>query len=77
MREIIEVQPLDDYKLLLVFDNNERRIKDMKPYLHRGVFKELKNKEFFNKVKIAYGTISWDGRIDLCADELYMNSGKV
>lgn len=77
MREIIEVQPLDDYQLLLTFDNYEKKIKDMKPYLDRGVFKELRDKKFFKNVKIAYGTISWDGRIDLCADELYESSRKV
>ena len=49
----------------------------MKPYLNKGIFKDLKNKNFFNKVKIEYGTISWDGRIDLCADELYTSSYEV
>lgn len=74
MKEIIKVQPLEDYKLLLVFENNEKRIKDMKPYLKKGIFKELKDKDFFNSVKLAYGTISWDGRIDLCADSIYETS---
>ena len=77
MREIIEVQPLEDYQLLLIFDNQEKKIKDMKPYLDKGVFKELKNKAFFQKVKLAYGTVSWEGRIDLCADELYTSSKSV
>ena len=77
MKEIIDVKPLDDYKLLLVFKDNEKRIKDMKPYLNKGIYKDLKNKNFFNKVKIEYGTISWDGRIDLCADELYTSSYEV
>lgn len=46
----------------------------MKPYLEKGIFKELKDKSFFNSVKILYGAISWDGRIELCADSLYMSS---
>ena len=29
MREIKEVQVLSDYRLLLTFDNNEKKIKDM------------------------------------------------
>ena len=74
MREIVEVKPLDDYKLLLTFENQEKRIKDMKPYLEKGIFKELKHKEFFKSVKILYGAISSDGRIELCADSLYMSS---
>ena len=73
MREIINVEPLEDYKLLLTFDNNVKKIKDMKPYLEKGVFKKLKDVNFFNTVKIAFGTISW-GDIDICADSLYESS---
>lgn len=74
MREIIEVKPLNDYKLLLTFNNGEKRIKDMKPYLDRGIFKQLRNKEFFESVKIAYGALSWNENIELCADSIYMTS---
>ena len=54
MIRIKEVKPLDDYKLLITFENNEKKIKDMKPYLEQGVFSKLKNKDFFNKVKIGF-----------------------
>lgn len=74
MKKIIFVKPLDDYKLLLTFSNNEKRIKDMKPYLNDGVFKKLKNKTFFNSVHISFDTISWNDGIDLCADTLYETS---
>lgn len=47
MKEVIKVEPLKDYKLLLTFNNNEKKIKDMKPYLDKGVFKKLKNINFF------------------------------
>lgn len=46
----------------------------MKPYLEIGVFQKLKDKEFFNKVKTVYGTISWGQEIDICADSLYETS---
>jgi len=52
MNKIVSVEPLDDYKILLTFSNNEKRIKDMKPYLDKGVFKKLKDKNFFNSVHI-------------------------
>ena len=77
MREIKEVQVLSDYRLLLTFDNNEKRIKDMKPYLNKGVFQKLKDMEFFNQVKVSFGTISWGEQIDMCADSLYDSSKKV
>ena len=51
-------------------------IKDMKPYLDKGVFKKLKNINFFNTVEIKFGTISWGENIDMCADSLYDTSEK-
>lgn len=77
MRKIVDVQVLENYKLLLTFDNNVRKIKDMKPYLGKGVFKKLKDEEMFNKVKISFGTISWGNDIDMCADSLYETSEEV
>ena len=77
MKEIIKVEPLKDYKLLLTFNNNEKRIKDMKPYLNRGIFKKLRDINFFYKVDIKYGTISWGEDIDICADSLYDSSKKI
>jgi len=77
MRKIIKVKVLDDYKLELTFDNNVVKRKDMKPHLNSGVFKKLKNQEVFNSVKISYGTISWNGDIDMCADYLYETSEEI
>lgn len=77
MREIIKVKVLKDYKLELTFDNNAVKIKDMKPLLDKGVFKELKDKNKFNSVKIKFGSVCWDGEIDLCPDELYETSEEV
>ena len=74
MREIIEVEALKDYQLKLIFDNGEIKIKDMKPYLDKGIFKKLKDINVFNNVKIKYGTISWENDIDMCADSLYETS---
>lgn len=77
MREIIKVEALEDYKLMLTFDNGEVKIKDMKPYLDKGVFKKLKDINIFNNVKIKFGTISWENDIDMCADSLYETSKNI
>ena len=62
MKEIIKVEPIEDYKLLITFENGEKRVKDMKQYLEKGIFKKLKDKEYFKQVKILYGAISWGRR---------------
>lgn len=77
MRKIVNVEVLENYQLLLTFDNNVKKIKDMKPYLDKGIFKKLKDKDVFSKVKISFGTVSWDDDIDMCADSLYETSKEV
>ena len=59
---------------LLVFDNIEDRIFDVKPYLNDDYFKALKNKAIFNTVKTNELTLEWIGEIDICPDELYYHS---
>lgn len=70
----IFVKPLDDYKLLLRFDNEEERIFDVKPYLNDSYFAPLNNTAIFRTVKTNQLTIEWIGNIDICPDELYLNS---
>ena len=68
------VQILDNYRLLLTFANNEKKIFDVKPYLSVGIFKELKNQEVFNSAKTNDGTVQWINEADFCPDTLYLES---
>ena len=70
----VYVEPLDDYKLLLRFDNKEERIFDVKSYLEDKYFSSLKSKAIFKTVRTNQLTIEWIGNIDICLDELYYNS---
>ena len=69
-----KVQPLHDYKLELTFENNETKIFDVKPYLDTGLFKTLKDENFFKRVKVSYDTIEWPNGIDLDPEILYEKS---
>jgi hypothetical protein len=71
---IIEVKPMQDYSLLLTFTNHEKKMFDVKPYLNKGIFTELKDVANFNSVKIFNGTVLWQNDIDLCPDTLYLDS---
>jgi len=68
-----DVSPLSDYKLIITFDNGEVKIFDMKPYLSKGIFKELNDKRLFNSVRPFLGSIQWVNGQDLCPDTLYIN----
>ncbi len=58
----IDVKVLENYKLEIIFDNNEKRIFDVEPYLKNPLFQELKDKSEFEKVKIAGLSIEWEKR---------------
>lgn len=60
--------------LLITFNNNEKRVFDVKPYLTHKAFKKLNDKILFNTVKINGLSISWINGADICPDELYNNS---
>ncbi|GHV03001.1 hypothetical protein FACS189485_04990 [Spirochaetia bacterium] len=70
----VSVTPLEDYKLSLTFDNAEKKIFDVKPYLEDTYYAPLKNLTIFRSVKINPITVEWLNEIDICPDELYYNS---
>ena len=72
-----EVKPLDDYQLILTFANGEKRLFDMKPYLKKGIFKELKNVAMFNTVRVSFDTVEWKNEADLDPEFLYNYSKKI
>jgi hypothetical protein len=73
---ISEVSTTNNYQLSLTFTNGEKGIYDCSNLLSFGVFKELKNKHYFNKVKVIDGTVVWPHEQDICPDTLYLESAK-
>ena len=69
-----DVKALDNYFLLLKFENEEEKLFDVKPYLNIGKFKELKDKKLFKSVKICFDSIEWDNQLDLDPELLYRKS---
>jgi len=70
----VAVKPLKNYRLLITFNNKEKRIFDVAPYLSDNFFAPLKSLSIFNSVKINPISLEWIGGIDMCPDELYYNS---
>jgi hypothetical protein len=68
------VKPNPDYTITLVFTNGEVKRFDVKPYLHIGIFQELKDISVFNSVKPLLGSVQWENGQDFCPDTLYMDS---
>jgi hypothetical protein len=71
----IEVSTLDDYKLLVTFSNNEKRIFDVKPYANFPSFKDVFAD--FNSVAVSGLSVAWKNGTDICPDELYNDSTRL
>jgi hypothetical protein len=71
---IIDVKPLENYQLLLTFENNEKKIFNMKPYLDKGIFSELKDEKKFRSVRVSFDSIEWCNQADLDPEFLYDKS---
>jgi len=72
--QVSEVSPTPGFGLCLAFTNGERRLFDVRPYLDKGVFRQLQDYERFSQVRVVAGTVEWPGEIDLCPDTLYEKS---
>ena len=73
---IKKVKPLDNYKLLLTFSNGELPIFNAKPFLNKGIFRELQDFSLFKKVSVRFDTIEWKNGADFDPESLYDLSEK-
>lgn len=74
MHKVTAVKANDDFSLDLRFDDGSVRRFDVKPYLEYGIFKELKDKDYFQRVKVTFGTVQWPNEQDISPETLYLES---
>ncbi len=72
--DVISVEALEGYALLLTFANGEKRIFSVEPYLEHGIFRELRDSAYFRSVRAVSGFISWPHEQDFSPDTLYLKS---
>jgi hypothetical protein len=77
MIRVKSIKALDNYELEIEFTNSEIKVMDMKPFLDIPIYKELKDPNLFNKLKVAFGTIQWENGADFDPDSLYNLSTEV
>jgi hypothetical protein len=69
---VSNVKVMPNYMLEISFVGNEKKIFDVKPYLHYPIYNALIDTTFFNTAKAALGTVVWENDIDFCPDTLYI-----
>ncbi len=71
--KITQAKAKENHQILLTFENGEKRIFDITPYL-KNFFSELKDPDYFKKVFVVNGSIAWPNGQDLAYDMLYYKS---
>lgn len=71
---VTAVEATTEHRLVLRFDNGERRLFDAKPLLGIGRFRELAAPEAFGQVRVSFDTVAWANGLDLDPEYLYERS---
>ena len=74
IHDIIDAEYKGDYLIELFFDDGKHGIVDFSKYLKRGgVFRKLKNIEYFRAFQInkELGVITWANDLDIAPETLY------
>ena len=72
--DVVKVEARPDYTLFLEFENGERRVFDMAPYLDMKPFTGLKASPRFAQASVDYCTVVWPDNIDIAPETLYARS---
>jgi hypothetical protein len=68
MVKVIDAVPTDEYSLSVKLDNGKSGTFDVSPFLDKGIFQELKDREYFRQVIVRGRSICWPHNQDFCAD---------
>lgn len=69
--EVIRAEYVDGYRLLLLFNNGERRIVDLSSSLKGPVCIPLRNIDYFKRFTIKFNTVEWENGADFAPEYLY------
>lgn len=71
METIIEVKPLENHLIWVLFADNFSATIDIKPFITQGISTKLLDYDYFRQVKIdEFGGISWENGFDFCPNYL-------
>ena len=68
--DVKTVKPLPDYRIYVEIENGQKGIFDLTPYLDHGVFRELRDVRYFNRVGIQFGAVTWPNDQDIAPETL-------
>ena len=68
--EVLKAEYVDGYRIRLWFNNNVKKVVDLKSSLKGIVFEPLKDLDFFKKFSVKYNTVEWENGADFAPEYL-------
>ena len=70
MIKVLHIKPEKDYRLFVKLSNGRSGYFDVSPYLDKGIFKELRDPNYFKLARLGFGGVTWPHRQDFSADTI-------
>ncbi len=68
--DVKTVSPLPGYRIAVELADGRRGVFDLTPYLDHGVFRELRDQGYFNRVAVVHGAVTWPHEQDIAPETL-------
>jgi len=68
--DVKAVKPLPDFRIYVEIEDGRKGIFDLNPFLDHGVFRELRDVHYFNRVGILFGAVTWPNEQDIAPETL-------
>ena len=71
--KILNVEPLDDYKIKIYYETGEVKLFNVSPYISGSWYEEINNNEYFKTIHLVSNGhgIEWENGQDIAPHELY------
>ena len=68
--DVLNFSILPDYRIKITLSNGKTGVFNITPYLDKGIFKELKDYDYFKRARIEFGTIVWPNEQDFSPETI-------
>ncbi len=69
--DAVSVKPLESFCIDVKLRDGSSGVFDVKPYLGKGVFQELRDPAYFKRVGIEFGAVTWPNGQDIAPSTLH------
>ena len=68
--DVIRVEPLEDFRVLVELDDGRKGLFDVKPYLAWNAYRALQDPAYFRSVRVRHGVLCWPQDEDIAPETL-------